>query len=172
MKIIIYRIVLAIFAVASLAFITYNSLQTAEQSAEMSNGVSTIIAEVVVPDFDKMEEAQKQEVVTKISIPVREIAHALEFASFAFFLSLLAFTFPFQYGRYSIPTVIILLFGFAYALFDEWLQSFVSGRGTQWLDIWVDSIGVVSGILFALLVDIIGVRVAERRCQRRKFRRR
>ncbi|MBE5741722.1 MAG: VanZ family protein [Clostridiales bacterium] len=170
MKITLYRIILIIFAVASLAFITYNSLQTAEQSTEMSNGVSTVIAEVIVPDFDKMNEPQKQEVVTKISIPVREIAHALEFASLAFFIALFAFTLPFQYGRYPVAMVITLLFGFAFALFDEWIQSFVSGRGTQWVDVWVDCSGVIAGIIFALVVDIIGMGVVVRRRQRKRFR--
>ena len=171
MKLTVYRIVIAIFAVASLCFITYNSLQTAERSINMSNGVSEIIAEVVVPDFNKMEEAKKQEIVAEISIPVREIAHFLEFCLLAFFVSLLMFTFSFQYGRYPIAMLITVLFGFAFALFDEWLQFFVSGRGTQWLDVWIDSLGVLCGVIIGLLTDRIGMCIAMRRRQRKAERR-
>ena len=149
----LYRTILVVLVVASLAFISYNSLQNAESSAKMSNGLSEVVAEVVVPNFSEMETEEKEIVIERISIPVREMAHAIEFAMLAFFTALLAFTFPLSHGRYLLQLVIVLLFCFTFAMVDEWVQSFVSGRDCQWHDVWVDTLGSACGMVIALIID-------------------
>ena len=44
---------------------------------------------------------------------------------------------------------------FLIALSDEFLQTFIPGRGAEWLDIGMDSIGALTGSLIAILVVFI-----------------
>lgn len=126
----------------------------------MSNGISEGIVEIVVPDYEKLPEEGKEATVKKFAVTLRDIAHLVEFAVLAFFLSLLLYTFRFNYGRYAVAIVIVILFCFAYAIFDEWMQTFVAGRGTQWQDIWFDSLGAIVGVVGATFIDWVGLKIA------------
>ena len=67
---------------------------------------------------------------------LRKCAHALEYAVFGALL-LRAFRAP-------IPA---LAAGIAYAISDEWHQSFVRGRHGAPIDVAIDSLGVLIGVL-------------------------
>lgn len=159
MKVTLYRIFLILLVVTSLTFITYNSLQNATKSQAVSNGISQGIVEIVVPNYGNLPEEEKEETVKKFAVTLRDVAHFMEFAVLAFFLALFFYTVRFNYGRYTVAIAIVILFCFAYAIFDEWMQTFVDGRGTQWQDIWFDSLGAIVGVIGAMFVDWIGVKI-------------
>ena len=159
MKIWIYRIFLILCLVAVSCFVLYNSTRTGEQSAEISQGVTEDIAQVVIPDFDKLEPPVQAEKVDFLHGIIRDLAHSIEFMAFAFFLMLLLATFKFQYGRYSIPIVLTLLGSFIFAMADEMLQGAFVGRGTSMGDVGMDMLGVICGVVCAVIVDFIACRM-------------
>ena len=67
----IYRWVMLIGAVFSMAFIFYNSGQNAEKSSGRSENVSKIVAETVVPGFKELPPEKQKTEVKKIEAPLR-----------------------------------------------------------------------------------------------------
>lgn len=144
---------------AVVGFILYNSTRTGEQSAEISQGVTEDVAQVVIPNFDKLEPPVQEQKIDLLHGIIRNLAHSIEFMAFAFFLTLLLATFPFQYGRYAIPFVLALLGSFIFALADETLQGAFAGRGTSMGDVGMDMLGAICGILGAIFIDFIFCRI-------------
>ena len=145
--------------VAVSSFVLYNSTRTGEQSAEISQGVTEDIAQVVIPDFDKLEPPVQAEKIDFLHGIIRNLAHSVEFMAFAFFLMLLLSTFKFEYGRYSIPIVLTILGSFIFAMADEMLQGAFAGRGTSMGDVGMDMLGVICGIIGAIVIDFICCRI-------------
>ena len=73
---------------------------------------------------------------------IRKLAHMTEYA----ILAILSFR-AFNYSV-SIPEIRILVWNFcvAYAMTDEFHQTFVSGRGGSIVDVGIDAIGALIGI--------------------------
>lgn len=159
MKIWIYRIFLILCILSVVGFILYNSTRTGEQSANISQGVTQDVVQIVIPNFDKLEPPVQQEKVDWLHGIVRNLAHSVEFMAFAFFFTLLICTFKFEYGRYAIPSVVALLGSFIFALADEMLQGAFIGRGTSMGDVGMDMLGAVCGILGAIVIDFIVRRI-------------
>lgn len=153
MKIRTYRIILIIFILLTVGFILFNSTRTGEQSANMSQGISESIAQIVVPDFDKLQEPTKSETVRKVHVSVRNIAHALEFACLGFFVTLLLATFKFNYGRYLMPALLTFLSCFSVAVCDEFLQGIIAERASEISDVFMDTLGIFASIVCAIIVD-------------------
>ena len=42
---------------------------------------------------------------------------------------------------------VMILFGLAYGALDEFYQSFVTGRSSSLFDLFIDSVGVVAGVM-------------------------
>ena len=162
MKLWIYRIFLILCTCCVLGFILYNSTRTSEQSAAISKDFTETVVQVVKPEVESMEEQKKQEVVVSLNDFLRSLAHVAEFIALAFFIALLMFTFKFRYGRYAIPSVLVLLGCFAYALCDELLQGTFQGRVPQITDVAMDTLGVAIGIVVACAMDFLVVHCRKR----------
>ena len=48
--------------------------------------------------------------------------------------------------------IVSMIVGVGYAIFDEYHQSFVAGRGPSITDVGIDSLGVLTGILVILII--------------------
>ena len=94
---IILRVVLAVAVAAWLGFIWHNSAENGTETVKTSDGVTAIVAKIVVPSYDEMGEEEKTQVIERISPSVRSFAHAFEF----FVLALLAGAFT---GTFSFKT--------------------------------------------------------------------
>ena len=80
---------------------------------------------------------------------VRKMAHFCEYTLEGFLLMLCMRVYTRRYVRYiSVP----MLGGVLTALTDETIQLFSQGRSSQVTDVWLDSAGVLAGILAALLL--------------------
>lgn len=155
-KLFIYRIVLIAAIALSLAFIYGNSLKTGEKSSVTSTKVTEAVATVIVPDFKNLPEAARQQKIKEIHAPLREVAHSLEFCMLAFFVCLLYSSFGGKiFGKFYFAVLFSLGSCFLIALSDEFLQTFIPGRGAEWLDIGMDSLGALTGSLIAILVVFI-----------------
>ncbi|MBO4693713.1 MAG: VanZ family protein [Clostridia bacterium] len=126
------------------------SAQDEKDSAKVSEGVVVKVAEVVYPDYEKLEEPQKKEVLDKFYMPIRKAAHFFEF----FVLAGIAFVFFLTFKKLSGKSKILLplCFSVIYALSDELHQSSVAGRACRFTDVCIDSAGVLLAVLIAFLI--------------------
>ena len=96
------------------------------------------------------------EFVLKYGLFVRKLAHVTEF----FIATLLAMNyFRFAYKKSGMICLFSGGFVFLYSISDEIHQYFVSGRGCSYIDVLIDSIGIV----FALVLYIVITKHASKR---------
>ena len=121
----------------SLSFIWGNSLLPGAQSSELSNKILNLVERLF------------GETIPQGAFVIRKLAHFSEFA----YLGLL-FTWFFKLiGQKGIHSFTMpLLFGGIAALTDETLQMLTPQRGPSLVDVWIDSAGVVVGVLLVQLV--------------------
>ena len=143
-KKIVFRIVLGVLIALWLGFIWCNSAENGSETVETSNGVTQIVAEIVVPGYGGLPQEEKAAVIEKISPPVRSLAHAFEFFVLALLVGALVYTFAFKsvfLKQISITLTACVLCACA----DEIHQYFVPGRTADILDILVDVAGALVG---------------------------
>lgn len=126
-------------------------------NSKSSNGASTGIVEKAIskvldatnaagitdahPDEEKLIKA-----ATFVNAPLRKVVHATVY----FVLALLLLTIGrviFGSRKYLLTCAITLLLCFAFAMTDEYHQTFVEGRTGQILDVMIDTAGACVGIL-------------------------
>lgn len=119
-----------------LCFIWGNSMIPVKQSEDMS---------IIV--MEKANELVGQGNEGGFSLPsIRKLAHVLEFAAF----SALTYVNMIPHSKQGYWNLFFL--GFGVAFLDETIQLFPEGRGSYVIDVWIDLIGVVLGILFMTLI--------------------
>ncbi len=121
------RIIFGILALLWLGFIFYNSLQDAETSGGMSEGLLEMLG---LPQ--------------SIETFVRKAAHFCVFLVLGLLISG-AFT------RMGVPMILILLTVLLCACADETLQLFSLGRSSELRDVWIDFSGGALGAGLAAL---------------------
>lgn len=133
---------LAVLAVAIMIFLF--SAQDAASSSKTSGGIVDLLIQWFRPDFDALGRRAQRAIRQEYQIAVRKAAHFTEFLLLGFFLRLLL-----QWLRYRHKNIISWAAGALYAVSDEVHQMFVDGRGPQPLDVGIDSLGVLAGVLLA-----------------------
>lgn len=92
---------------------------------------------------------EQRETLRTLQLPVRKMAHALEFALLGFLLML-------AWAQYPIKRLKRMLFSLGMAalvaLLDELYQRSVTGRGPSFTDIRIDIFGAACGILLFLVI--------------------
>lgn len=112
------------------------SAQNAEESQELSNRFAFLLR------FPEM-----------VAV-IRKLAHYLEFTALGASLSFaLFFTFNKRKPLHTFAA------GFLYAASDEFHQLFVDGRAGRVFDVFIDSLGVFSGILFFYAVMFLFIKL-------------
>ena len=120
----------------NLAFIWGNSLLPGSQSSELSGGIMVWLEETLGEGFAGTE------------FLLRKLAHFSEFACLGLLLAWL-FLMLGQKGVHRITMP--LLFGNLAACLDETIQVFRPDRGPSVIDVWIDTAGVLTGVLVLLL---------------------
>lgn len=111
------------------------------------------------PDDAKIERASKI-----MNTPMRKVMHASVYFVLAFVLMILANIIT-EHNYFGITFIIALVLTIFFAITDEYHQMYVSGRSGQAIDVIIDSIGAVLGLLFYTtyhLVYKIGYRNARK----------
>lgn len=148
-KLLVFHCILFWALTAAIAFIIFDfSADTAEESAEISEGLLTRLIELIGRYISHNF--------------LRKAAHFCEFAALGFFCyGAVRFTFNKKNVLYSlIPCVL-------YSAGDEIHQIFVPGRACRLFDIFVDTCGITAGILMLLLIFVIVYRLAEKSKKRK-----
>ena len=137
------RVVFTLALIGCIAFIFSNSMKIASVSSVSSGRVLQLL----------------QAVLRRLGMPglaqrltmhlVRKLAHFCEYTLEGFLLMLCMRV----YSRRPLRHITVpMLAGVLTALTDETIQLFSEGRSSQVTDVWLDSAGVLAGILAALLL--------------------
>ena len=143
------RILLTVLTLAVMGMIFFFSTETAEQSDETSGYFTRQVIDVLYPDYTKYEKKQQQSLYDSIQTVIRKMAHYTEFAILGFLMRLCLESW---FGKRKWLTPVSWGLSTLYASTDEMHQILIDGRSGQWTDILLDSAGVLSGVLIAVLV--------------------
>ena len=103
----------------------------------------------------KPTEKQLNETVNNLNFPLRKCAHATEYAVLAILIICTLSTF-WDKNRYTAKNIIIAIgICFVYSLTDEYHQSFVFGRTSQFSDCLIDTLGsAIICCIYALIKKV------------------
>ena len=136
------------------------STENASQSSETSGTIITAIAKIFNPEFENLDELQKEELIGNFQSITRTLAHFLIFAALGFFAINSLLTFKMSY---KLKFLISITFSFLYALSDEIHQYFVPGRAFQISDLAVDTSGAIIGVVVWFVLFILIKTIIKRR---------
>ena len=137
------RVIFTFGLIACIAFIFSNSLQIAAASTGSSGRVLTLLRGIL----QRMGHPALAQRLTMHF--VRKLAHYCEYLLEGFLLMLCMRV----YSRHPLRHISVPVLGGALtALTDETIQLFVPGRSSQVTDVWLDLIGVLTGLLAALVL--------------------
>ena len=131
------------------------SAQSAQDSSKLSGEIVEIVIKIVVPNYDKLPDIQKQQIKENFSLIVRKLAHFTEFATLGFFLMLHILSYKPYIKSFNLKMFIRACIGWGigsfYAVTDEFHQMFVTDRYSSVYDVFIDSSGVLFGIIILIL---------------------
>ena len=152
------RVVFTLALIGCIAFIFSNSMKIASVSTVSSGRVLTLLQAVL---RRLGHPALAQRLTMHI---VRKMAHFCEYTLEGFLLMLCMRVYTRRYVRHiSVP----MLGGVLTAMADETIQIYSPGRSSQVTDVWLDSAGVLAGILIALVFMAL-CRMLFHRCNKEK----
>ena len=143
MKINILRAILILMLLGTFYIIFGFSSQDAEESSSVSRQVTETVTKDI-KKIQKLEPTEKEKVLSKIEHVIRKIAHFSLYTLVGILIMSLMSTYNIkQKTRYksSLGTGII------YAISDEIHQSFTPGRSPMVGDVFIDTCGVIFGII-------------------------
>jgi VanZ family protein len=160
----VFKIILPIACLLWWTFILTNSLRTGDQSAAQSSSVVNTVQEVakVVAPQSGIANATGA-AYNNLHTLIRNCAHVGQFVVFGFLLCCCYFAYTFKIRYFYFPIIAVVLT----PLIDECIQGFVAGRGSELLDLILDTCGGIAGMLFASLGIAIGALVRDVKARKR-----
>ena len=146
MKKIIIRTILIILILLWMYIVFGFSGQNGEESSGISFKISMLLTR------------NNEEISRTIEPYVRKIAHFSEYAVGGILIFLLLLTF--EKISPMIRNILSIIITIIYAITDEVHQVFIPGREGKIIDVYIDTLGIITGILFINLIIkiIVGVR--------------
>ncbi len=148
MKIKIFRIVLTIILIGTL----FTIYKFSSQNGTQSKGISTKVSEFILNFSNTYKEANTKEqtrILNKTNAIIRKIAH------FSIY-TLLGLTIMGLMTKTKLKDkwriLITIGLGMLYAILDEFHQSFSPGRTPKVTDVYIDTLGIIIGALFVILI--------------------
>ena len=147
------RIVTTVLTIAVMVMIFCFSMENAEYSDRRSGVISIRIVKVFYQDYDRMSPEEQKEIYDNVQHVIRKCAHFTEYMILGFLLRLcLESWFGHRTKKHRILTLTGLGAGAGYACTDELHQLSIDGRSGQWMDVLVDSSGVLAGVTLGTLL--------------------
>lgn len=128
-----------------ISFIFFNSLQPGNASAASSGRIVTIFYDIFKWMGINVE-------FSVLSVWVRKLAHVFEYLVLTILVTILVFD---SYIGIKYKTIYSLCSPLLVAIIDETIQTFIDGRAGMVEDVLIDSIGILIGFLFILLIKYI-----------------
>ena len=150
MKVTTKRIIFGILIIINCGIIFYFSNQVADNSTKQSSRIVELISNIV-PNIRNMEKQKKAVLKEQILTPiVRKSAHFLIYSMLGIWT--INFINTFQKIKTSKKLIISILFCAFYATTDEIHQTYISGRSGELRDVFIDSLGALTGMILILLI--------------------
>ena len=127
------------------------SNQQGNASSVTSNKVTKEIIEVL-PSTKHLEENQKNEIVKKVNPIMRKIAHYTIYLVGGILIMFFISTIVQSEKRGVLFSVLI---GLVYAITDEIHQMFMDGRTAKITDVFIDTLGVITGVVIYITIKKI-----------------
>ena len=158
------NIIFFILSAALVVFIFWNGSRSGEVSVSSSDNVTNTIRDIMIstgkiPDNlvkyeETSESSDKSESnvsvnMYRLNILVRKSAHRIEYGLLAA-LSFMAF-FCFEISK-STSAIMSYVLSIVVAFIDEAIQAFTPGRSSSFKDVFIDSQGVLAGIILAVII--------------------
>lgn len=143
-KRIVYILLILIWMIVVFAF----SNQPSDESSKTSGKTAKVIVNTL-PKTKKLDENTKEEEAAKLDPYIRKIAHYSIYTLGGVLIVCFMNTYKISYRKKIVYSQII---GSMYAITDEFHQLFVAGRSAEFKDVFLDSIGVATGIAIGLII--------------------
>ena len=141
------RIASAVAVVLWMAVIFWFSAQNGASSGSMSAGVTEALARLLTPGFDELSPLAQAETVEALHLFVRKAAHFSEYAVLGMLTVNALRTYRLNKAlRLILPVATCLV----YAVSDEIHQYFIPDRACRAFDVFIDTMGGLTGTLILL----------------------
>lgn len=158
MKIQLLRMVLILLLLMMFGTIFNFSNQEGVKSASLSRRVTVFVTKNI-KSIQRLEASEKEKVLAKIEHIIRKMAHYTLYNIVGFLMMSLMST----YNLENIKRIgISFIVGVIYASTDEIHQSFIPGRGPGIGDVFIDSMGVITGIIIVLGMIYVTNKIREK----------
>lgn len=161
MKIKIFRTIILLLLIGTFFII----FRFSSQNGTQSKGISTKVTEVILEKsskYNQLDNKEKKKVFNRANAVIRKIAHFSIYTLVGLLLMGIMTRTKLKDKRRILITVVI---GIIYATLDEFHQSFSPGRTPKITDIYIDTLGVILGILLVLTAREIYNRYITNRLQ-------
>ena len=147
MKINILRIILIILLLCTFFVIFGFSSQDGETSGGLSRNITNKILQIS-NKYNTLGQEEKEQIADKTEKIIRKVAHFSIYTVVGLLLMGLLNTYKIKENWRMILSILL---GMLYAISDEIHQSFTPGRTPRIADVYIDTLGVILGILLILL---------------------
>ena len=147
MKINILRIALILLLLGTFYIIFGFSSQDGETSGGISRNITNTILQFS-NKYNTLKQEEKEQIADKTERIIRKIAHFSIYTLVGLLLMGILSTYPIKENWRILLSVCL---GMMYATSDEIHQSFTPGRTPKITDVYIDTLGVILGILLILL---------------------
>ncbi len=151
------KIISIIFVAVWMIVVFYFSSQGGQSSTSSSKRVANAVVNIININ-GKMDNIEKQELVDKIDPYIRKLAHYTIYIIGGILITNAIYAYMTIEERVISKSLTI---GILYAISDEIHQLFVNGRSGKVTDVIIDSLGVLTGIVFFLIVEKIVKKIKE-----------
>lgn len=138
------------------------SAENGEQSQSLSDKITIKVVQMIKPDYDSLNAKEQKQFFNHVSFAVRKTGHFGEYGILGLLIGSLLITFArirnFAKGKLltiGISAGVCML----YAMTDEFHQGFVDGRSPKVMDVFIDTAGGLTGVVFLILIWLIVSRI-------------
>ena len=147
MKINILRIILILLLLCTFFVIFGFSSQDGEASGGLSRNITNKILQIS-NKYNALGQEEKEQIANKTEKIIRKVAHFSIYTVVGLLLMGLLSTYKIKENWRMILSILL---GMIYAVSDEIHQSFIPGRSPRIADVYIDTLGVILGVLLILL---------------------
>lgn len=161
MKIKIFRIIMTIALVCTL----FTIYKFSSQNGTQSKGISTKVSQFILNFSNTYKEANTKEqtkMLNRTNAIIRKIAHFSIYTLLGLTIMGLMTKTKLK-DRWRILITIGL--GMIYAILDEFHQSFSPGRSPKVTDVYIDTLGIILGVLLVILIRMIYKKIKTKYCK-------
>ena len=134
-------------------------------NSSKSNGKSADILNIIIADTldvtndygitnSHPDDAKIERASALMNTPMRKVMHASVYLVLAFFIMILLNIIT-EHKYYWLTILIALVLCVVFAITDEYHQTYVAGRTGQTMDVIIDSIGAIVGLIFYTTYHIV-----------------